>query len=141
MLNKKSEANLEIAKVCLKKENEDFFSVGVSRAYYAIFQATKYLLEKNCFDYKMFKRNEPKARRQRDYAHGSIRIALAYFLQINGFNSKDDLIFINKMRLTFNKLYNWRLQGDYEKIVICEKTLKKAIERAEIFIDELKKYS
>ena len=46
MLNKKSEANLETAKLCFEKENESFYSVGVSRAYYAISQATKYLLKK-----------------------------------------------------------------------------------------------
>ena len=109
MLNKKSEANLEIAKLCLDKEDENFFSAGVSRAYYAIFQATKYLLEKNCFDYKKFKRNEPRARTQRDYAHGSISIALAYFLLNNGFNSQDDLRFIGEIYITFNKPY--RLQG------------------------------
>ena len=141
MMNKKSEANLEIAVTCLEKDDENFYSVGASRAYYAIFQAAKYLLEKNSFDYKLFKRNEPKAIKQRDYAHGSIRMALAYFLLNNGFNNKDDLIFIKKMRSTFNELYNLRLEGDYEKTVISKKSLKKAIKRAEKFIDELKKYS
>ena len=63
MLNKKSEANLDIAKICFEKEYKNFFSVGVSRAYYAIFQATKYLLEKNGFDYKLFKRNDPIAKK------------------------------------------------------------------------------
>ena len=141
MLNKKSEANLQIAKLCLEKQDENFFSVGVSRAYYAIFQETKYLLEKNYFDYKKFKRNEPRARAQRDYAHGSISIALAHFLRINGFNSQDDLRFIDEIYITFNRLYNWRLKGDYEKIVISKKNLKDAIELAEIFINELKKYN
>ena len=98
MLNKKSEANLEIAKVCLEKKNKSFYSVGASRAYYAIFQATKYFLVKNNFDYKEFKKNDPVAKRQRDYAHGSIRKALKYFLQINGFNSQDDIRFTNKLK-------------------------------------------
>jgi len=55
MLNKKSKANLTIARLCLKMKGEVFRSIGASRAYYAIFQATKYLLVKNCFDYKKFK--------------------------------------------------------------------------------------
>ncbi|MCL1865561.1 MAG: HEPN domain-containing protein [Spirochaetes bacterium] len=141
MLNKKSEANLEIAKLCLEKEDENFFSAGVSRAYYAIFQATKYLLEKNCFDYKKFKRNEPRAKKQRDYAHGSISIALEYFLLNNGFNGQNDLRFINYMYTTFNKLYYWRLESDYKDTVISKKTLKKALKRTEMFINELKKYN
>jgi len=55
MLNKKSEANLEIARVCLEKKEENFFSVGVSRAYYSIFQATKWLIEEDKFMYKKYK--------------------------------------------------------------------------------------
>ena len=69
MLNKKSTANLETAKFCLERKKRNFYSVGVSRTYYAIFQATKNLLVKHCFDYKQFKTTEPKVRRQRDYAH------------------------------------------------------------------------
>ena len=141
MLNQKSDANLEIAKLCLEKEGESFYSVGVSGAYYAIFQAAKYLLEKNSFDYKLFKKGDPVAKKQRDYAHGSIAIALEYFLLNNGFNSQDDLKFIDDMRSTFEKLYNWRRQGDYHKTVIFKIILKDAIERAEIFLNELKKYN
>ena len=139
MLDQKSEANLETAKLCFEKKNENFYSVGVSRAYYAIFQMTKYLLEKNGFDYKLFKKNDAVAKKQRDYAHGSISSALEHFLLTNGFNSKDDLKFIDDMHSTFLKLYSWRLQGDYEKIIIYKVNLKKAIERAEILISELKK--
>jgi len=125
MLNKKSEANLEIALVCLNKNDENFFSVGVSRAYYAIFQATKYLLVKNNFDYKKFKMNDPIISKQRDYAHGSIKKALVCFLQSNGFNSQDDLRFIDDMYTTFTTLYFWRLRGDYGETVINKKILKK----------------
>jgi len=79
MLNKKSKANLIIAKLCLNMKGGVFHSIEASRyfgllrlrsatnaqykAYYAIFQATKYLLEKNCFDYKKFKLDNPGARR------------------------------------------------------------------------------
>ena len=141
MLNKKSEANLEIAKSCLEKQNGAFFSVGVSRAYYAIFQATKYLLVKNNFDYKEFKKNSPGAKRQRDYAHGSIKIALEYFLRTNGFNSQDDLEFIKEMYSTFIKLYDLRIRGDYEKEIVYKIYLKAAIQRAEKFISKLQKYN
>ena len=141
MLNKKSETNLVVAKLCFEKEDVSFYSVGVSRAYYAIFQQTKYLLEKNCFDYKQFKKRDPIAKKQRDYAHGSIRRALEYFLRANGFNSQEDLIFIDDMYKTFNKLYNLRLKGDYEEIIINKENLEEAIERAEMFINELKKYN
>ena len=141
MLNKKSEANLEIAKLCFEKEDENFYSVGASRAYYAIFQATKNLLEKSCFDYKQFKKNDPIANVQRDYSHGTIRRALEHFLRTNGFNEQDDLIFIKEMRPTFKKLYTWRRQGDYEKIVISKDNMEEAIKRAEMFINELKKYN
>jgi len=140
MLNKKSEANLEIARVCLEKKDEAFYSVGASRAYYAIFQATKHFLVEKCFDYKKFKKNDPVAKKQRDYAHGSIRRALKYFLRTNGFNSQDDLRFINEMLSTFNKLYDWRIHGDYKEKIIYKIYLKAAIERAERFINELKKY-
>ena len=141
MLNKKSEANLEIAKLCFEKEDENFYSVGASRAYYAIFQAAKYLLDKNGFDYKLFKENEPKARGQRDYAHGSIRIALEYFLLNKGFNAEEDLKFIDDMRSTFFKLYHWRIQGDYKEAAIDKIDLKDAIDRAGIFINKITKYS
>ena len=140
MLNKKSEANLETAKLCFEKEAESFYSVGVSRAYYAIFQMTKYLLEKNSFDYKLFKKNDPVAKKKRDYAHGSISSALEHFLLNNGFNSQDDLKFIDDMHSTFLKLYSWRIEGDYKEIVISEENLQEAIKRAEILINELKKY-
>ena len=140
MLNKKSKANLIIAKICLTMKNENFYSVGVSRAYYAIFQVTRFLLDKNGFDYKLFKMNDPIAMNQRDYAHGSIRNALEFFLLNNGFNSKNDLIFMRRMYTTFLKLYKWRLKGDYKDIVITKKNLEEAIKRAENFIDELKKY-
>ena len=140
MLNKKSEANLETAKLCLKKEDVNFYSVGVSRAYYSIFQAAKYLLAKNGFDYKLFKTIEPRAGRQRDYAHGSIRIALEYFLLNSGFNAEENLIFIIKMHKTFRKLYHWRIVGDYKEEAISKKSLKSAIVSAEMFINELKKY-
>jgi len=140
MLNKKSEANLEIAKVCLEKNAESYFSVGASRAYYAIFQATKFFLEKKGFDYKEFKKNDPVVKRQRDYAHGSIWKALAYFFQYNGFNSQDDSRFIDDMYATFHKLYEWRRKGDYEEGTIYKKVLELAIIRAERFINELKKY-
>jgi len=141
MLNKKSEANLEIARECLEKKDESFFSVGVSRTYYSIFQATKWLLVKNNFDYKKFKKSNSNLNKQRDYAHGSIRIALEYFLRSNGFNSQDDLIFIKEMHSTFSKLYFLRLRGDYEEDIIYKIYLKAAIERAERFISELKKYN
>ena len=141
MLNKKSTANLETAKICFEKEDESFYSVGVSRTYYAIFQATKYLLKKNCFDYKQFKKSDPIAKNQRDYAHGSIRRALEYFLINNEFHELEDLIFIKRMHSTFHRLYNWRRIGDYEENVISKKDLKKAIVKAEMFINELKKYS
>ena len=140
MLNKKSEANLEIAVVCLDKKDASFFAVGISRAYYAIFQATKYFLEKNDFDYGEFKKKDSILQNQRDYSHGGIRKALAYFIQSKGFNSQDDLKFINEMLLTFYKLYNWRRKGDYEEGSIYKKDLKIAIKRAERFIRELKKY-
>ena len=45
------------------------------------------------------------------------------------------------MYSTFNRLYNWRLEGDYGETIISKKDLKKAIVRAELFINELKKYS
>jgi len=141
MLNKKSEANLETAKLCFEKEDENFYSVGVSRTYYAIFQATKFFLEKNGFDYKLFKTVESKVRRQRDYAHGSISMALEYFLLNSGFNAEEDLIFIKKMYKTFHRLYNWRTEGDYKEAVISKKSLKKAIKSAGMFINELKKYN
>ena len=140
MLNKKSEANLETAKICCEKEDENFYSVGVSRAYYAIFQAAKYLLDKNGFDYKLFKMNDPIAKKQRDYAHGSIRRALEYFLRTNGFNNETDLIFISKMRSIFRRLYYLRLDGDYEKTAISKENLEEAIEKAEVFLNNLKKY-
>ena len=141
MLNKKSKANLRIAKLCLNMKNKVFHSIGASRAYYAIFQATKYLLVKNCFDYKKFKLDNPHARKQRDYAHGSIRDALERFLLNNGFNKPDDLIFIKEMYATFKKLYNWRMQADYKEVVISKKNLEEAIERAEMLIYKLKKYN
>jgi len=141
MLNKKSEANLEIAKLCFEKEDENFYSVGASRAYYAIFQAAKYLLDKNGFDYKLFKMRDPVANEQRDYAHGTIGRALEYFLRTKGFNEQDDLIFIREIRPTFRELYNLRIKGDYKEAVISKIILKDAIERAEMFINELKKYS
>jgi len=141
MLDQKSEANLETARLCFEKKNENFYSVGVSRSYYAIFQAAKFLLVKNGFDYKLFKKNVPKAGGQRDYAHGSISLALEYFLLTNGFNSKDDLKFIDDMHSTFPTLYFWRIKGDYREDVIKKKDLKKSIERAEIFINKLKKYN
>jgi uncharacterized protein (UPF0332 family) len=147
MLNKKSgsEAKLIIAKLCLDKKlaetDLDFFSVGVSRAYYAIFQATKYLLVKNSFDYKKFKMNNPIAKYQRDYAHGSIGRALQNFLLNNGFNSQDDVNFIKEIHSTFQELYSWRLQGDYEEAVISKKNLEDSIGIAEMFINKLKKYN
>ena len=140
MLNKKSEANPETAKLCLEKKRRNFYSVGVSRAYYSIFQATKFFLEKNGFDYKLFKKVEPRAGRQRDYAHGSIKIALEYFLLNSGFNTEEDLYFIKEMDSTFQSLYNWRIIGDYKEEAISKKRLKKAIARAEMFIHKLKKY-
>jgi len=42
---------------------------------------------------------------------------------------------------TYRKLYAWRIDGDYEKTSISKKDLKDAIELAEIFINELKKYN
>jgi len=140
MLNKKSKANLIIAKLCLNMKGGVFHSIGASRAYYAIFQETKYLLEKNCFDYTKFKLDNPGARRHSDYAHGSIRNALKYFLFNNGFNEQDDLIFINEMSTAFKKLYRWRIQADYKDGIISKKNLGEAIERAEMFIIKLKKY-
>ena len=140
MLDKKSKANLEIAVVCLDKKDESFFSVGASRAYYAIFQATKYLLVKNCFDYKKFKINNPHVSKQRDYSHESIRKALKYFLLNNGFNNQDDLVFIKEMNATFQKLHNWRILADYEQDVINKKDLEEAIKNAAMFINKLKKY-
>ena len=141
MLDQKSEANLETAKLCFEKEAESFYSVGVSRAYYAIFQSVKFLLVKNDFDYKLFKKKDPIAKKQMDYAHGAIRRALVYFLRTSGFNSQEDLKFIDDSYTTFNRLYKWRLEGDYEEIVISKEVLGEAIERAEIFIDKLKKYN
>ena len=140
MLNQKAEANLETAVDCLSKKDENFYSVGVSRAYYAIFQETKNFLVNNSFDYKLFKRHDPIAINQADYAHGSISMALEYFLRTNGFNSKADLIFIMKMRSTFWKLYEWRRHGDYKETIISKEDLEDAIEIAEEFIDGLKKY-
>jgi len=141
MLNKKSEANLEIAIVCLDKKDESFFSVGASRAYYAIFQATKWLLVKNNLDYNELKKNNPNVNKQSDYGDVSIIIALIYFLRTNGFDSKDDLIFINELYVTFTKLFFWRLRADYEETVISKKNLEKIIKSAEIFINKLKKYN
>ena len=86
------------------------------------------------------KKFEPRAKRQRDYAHGSISMALEYFLQTNGFNSQDDLRFIDEMYTIFYILYSLRIKGDYKKNVISKNNLKKAIVRAEMFINELKKY-
>jgi len=140
MLDKKSEANLEIAAACLEMRDEVFYSAGASRAYYAIFQATKWVLIKNNFDYKKFKMNNPIAKHQKDFAHGSIKIALEYFLLNNGFNSQDDVNFIKEMHSTFYKLYFWRLRGDYEETVLNKKDLKEAIEMAEMFVNKLKKY-
>ena len=141
MLNKKSEANLEIAKFCLDKKDENFFAVGVSRAYIAIFQATKGLLVKRGVDYKKFELNDPSVNNQRDYVlHGTIRRALKYFLQTNGFNNQEDLRFINDINPTFSKLYFWRLRGDYEDATIYKKNLEDVIEITERFISELKKY-
>jgi uncharacterized protein (UPF0332 family) len=142
MLNKKSEANLKIATACLQEKDNSYYSVGASRAYYAVFQATKWFLEKNNFDYEQFKNNNHIAKWQKNYAHGTIGIALETFLKYKGFNSNNnDLLFIKKIRTNFRKLYSLRLEGDYEGSVIRKKDLKKAINRAEMFINELKKYN
>ena len=140
MLNKKSKANLEIAKICLEKNDEVFYSVGVSRAYYAIFQITKNFLVKKCFDYNSFKMNNPRISKQRDYSHDSIKKALKYFLLNNRFNNQDDLIFIKEMYATFYKLHNLRLLADYEDACISKKYLEESITSAEMFINKLKKY-
>jgi len=141
MLDKKSEANLEIAKVCLDKKDEVFYSIGASRAYYAIFQATKNFLVEKCFDYNSFKINNPRISKQRDYSHDNIRKALKYFLLNNGFNNQDDLIFIKEMYEAFNKLYNLRILADYEDACISKKYLEETIISAEMFIRKLKKYN
>ena len=61
------------------------------------------------------------------------------FLLNSGFNNEKDLIFIKEMYKTFLKLYSWRIDGDYEKIVISKENLEEAIEKAEMFINDLKK--
>ena len=99
------------------------------------------MLVKNCFDYRKFKLDNPRARKQRDYAHESIRNALESFLLNNGFNKQGDLIFIKEMYATFKKLYLWRIQADYKEIVISKKNLEEAVERAEMLIYKLKKYN
>ena len=141
MLDKKSKANLKIAKLCLYMKDEVFYSVGASRTYYTIFQATKNFLVKKCFDYKSFKINNPRISKQRDYSHDSIRKALKYFLLNNGFNNQDDLIFIKEMCATFNKLHRWRILADYKDAFISKKYLEEAITGAEMFINNLKKYN
>ena len=99
------------------------------------------MLVKNCFDYRKFKLDNPRARKQRDYAHESIRNALESFLLNNGFNKQGDLIFIKEMCATFNKLYNLRILADYEDVCISKKYLEESIIRAEMFINKLKKYN
>lgn len=142
MLYQKSIANLEVAKLCLDKK-EIFFSVGISRAYYAIFQAAKWLLKENFFDYDKFRKENPNPnlKDQIDYSHGSIRLALEDFLKKNGFNKNNDFIFIRKMSTAFQDLYGLRRLADYENDSIAKKDLEDSIKKAEMIIDKLKGYN
>ena len=111
-LKTKSIENFKIIEAC--NNNCESLNVATSRAYYCLFQAIKFILEKDGFNYDDFIRVNCRDG-ERVYSHGTIRNAfITHLKQTNGVI--DPIFRTNLMKM--DNLYRKRRKADYEDELI-----------------------
>jgi uncharacterized protein (UPF0332 family) len=106
-LHDKSKENMELLQVCIRRERN--YNAVAGRAYYAVFQRVKHLLEIERFDYHGFLlRSRPG---DRPYSHGTIVPAFMDHLK-----STRKRIVVGDMQklMSIDELYNVRRKSDYD---------------------------
>lgn len=125
----KSDQNIDLAEHCLNQSK--YLDASASRIYYSIFQRMKYLLLKNEFNYKEFLTKKNFDKREKDYSHGTISIAI------------DDLFdgnFDSKLKRDIDLIYKIRKLADYKTDIINKSTFTSLFQKAKDILQYLDKF-
>jgi hypothetical protein len=107
-LQAKSEENLALVEACLKRQS--FYTAAAGRAYYAVFQRMKHILETEGFNYPGFfsKRN---LKNERPFSHGTIVSALQDHIT----NTRKRVALSDLQNLVpLDQLYTVRRKSEYD---------------------------
>ena len=133
-LAEKSYKNLKLYNCCI---NKDYIDLAANRLYYSIFQAMKYVLMINEFDYGEFllrkfpDKNRKGKSTQREYSHGSIYFAI---IEVIDKKKKPHMV---KDFSDLDKLYDFRILADYEDESVDKEELIEFKEKANIILEDL----
>jgi hypothetical protein len=136
-LEQKSEENIALVSFCFN--NQKFCTAAGGRAYYAVFQRLKYVLQTEGFDYNGFLASIHKDNRERPFSHGTITMAFSRHVATTRGSMTETQIAAALIPL--QQLYKIRRKADYddgEPMLPLE--LKKNFELAEQllkFVDHL----
>jgi len=119
-LFEKAVENKEVAEICKNKRK---YNVGVSRAYYAVFQMAKHIMQKDHFDYEGFLSRKNPERTTYAYSHSTMCSALKWYLVHQKKINKSDLDEL----AAWGGLYERRLKADYEDSEIGIDCMEKSI--------------
>lgn len=133
MLLKKSIANLNVAECCCNHNVDEIFTIGASRAYYAVYQKMKSIMLGNKSFYEDYLHIH-KLKDARLYSHKNIYFAIVELLK----NKKIiDEITGAMIVAKFQELYHYRIIADYDNKCIDKKTLEKCIDNAKTILNKL----
>ncbi len=128
MLDVKSQENKTAADLCLKSA---LFNAGASRAYYAIYQIAKHILDTKNYDYKAFiEQNHLNG--TKPYSHGTMPFALVDCIKNNFPKSKEREKCISAINVYMNSLYTYRVKADYREENLTQTELNIAINQMNI---------
>lgn len=123
MLDGKSQENKTAADLCKKAS---LFNAGASRAYYAIYQIAKHILDTKKYDYKAFiEQNHLNG--TKPYSHGTMPSALVDCIKNNFPKSKEQEKCIHAINVYMNSLYAYRVKADYKNENLTQTELNIAI--------------
>lgn len=132
MLLKKSIANLNVAECCCNHNIDEIFTIGASRAYYAVYQKMKFIMSNNEIFYKNYLRTFKSHNKL--YRHKNI-----YYATVELLKNKKIIDEISGAMIVakFQELYRYRIIADYDNKCIDKKTLEKCIDNAKTILNKL----
>jgi uncharacterized protein (UPF0332 family) len=106
-LHEKSKENMDLIRSCVRREKN--YNAVAGRAYYAVFQRLKHVLESEGFDYAAFLQRSNSS--DRAYSHGTI--VRAFMDHVSTRRKRTALVDMQRL-MSIDALYIMRRRSDYE---------------------------
>ena len=109
-LEQKSEENIRLVSFCYN--NQKYCTAAGGRAYYAVFQRLKHVLQAEGFDYRGFLSSISQGNKEKPYSHGTISLAFSrHVARTRGTMTEQQ---VAAALVPLQQLYRIRKKVDYE---------------------------